>query len=165
MQKELVKYILGKNYSFLYGDLFPLFDYIFSNEIRAILKLVNTKEIFYYEFNSEIFNIINNYIKNEDSLNEMIIFYFENKIMNELNKKQIEQEKYFEKNIESLRYFVDFIEKKYAVIEKYSNLLYLNFAIAFVKCYIFELIKIMKKLVILKNLNIYFIIYYDLEKI
>lgn len=95
----------------------------------------------------------------------MIIFYFENKIMNELNKKQIEQEKYIEKNIESLRYFVDFIEKKYAVIEKYSNLLYLNFAIAFVKCYIFELIKIMKKLVILKNLNIYFIIYYDLEKI
>jgi len=86
----LLTFMLDEKYSFLYGDMFPIFDKIFSEEIKEKFKFINTKDLNYYEFNSEEFSEINNLCRNnqKDDLGEMLFFYFESKIMNELNKNQ-----------------------------------------------------------------------------
>ena len=142
IKKEVLNYILDKTNIELFGDLFPILDKIFYDAINdkfSFRGIQNNKN--YFQFNSDIFSEINNNcIKNEDTLGEMVFFYFENKVMNELNKKEKEERNYIERNIENLRYYLQFLEKNYYDIKK-GNFLSIIFAVAFLKCYIYKVIK------------------------
>ena len=151
-KRELINYMLNKKNIELFGDLFPMLDNIFSKTIKdkfdfkGIQDNNNNKN--YFQFNSDIFyEINNNCIINENSLGELLFFYFENKIMNELNKKQKEKEKenYFERNAENFRYYIDFLEKYYQDIKRENNFLPIIFAVAFVKCYVYKIFNSMQE--------------------
>ena len=145
-KKELLNYILNKKKSILYGDLFPIFDEIFSGEIENKFKFRDTKSKHYYGFLSETYQVVNDKcVSNEDNLGEMLFFYFETKIMNDLNKKQEENQNYLESIAEYFRNFLDYLEKKYDSMKKDKNFISLIFIIAFVKCYIYIIIKIIQE--------------------
>ena len=141
----LLTFMLDEKYSFLYGDMFPIFDKIFSEEIKEKFKFINTKDLNYYEFNSEEFSEINNLCRNnqKDDLGEMLFFYFESEIMNQLNKNQKKNPRYIESKNEQLKNFVDTLEKIYKDINK--NFISVLFSIAFVKCYVYKLIEIIQE--------------------
>ena len=149
-KKDLVKYMLDKKNDKLYEDMFPIFDNIFSQDINKKIAFRNIEEnANYFEFISEVIDEIKIiYKKNKDiNLGEMIFFYFENKMMNELNKKQKEINKFIEKNFENFRTYLDFFEKKYKDnnIENNDSFLSLIYILAFVKCYVYEIIKIIQE--------------------
>ena len=149
-KKDLVKYMLDKKNDKLYEDMFPIFDNIFSQDINKKIAFRNIEEnANYFEFISEVIDEIKIiYKKNKDiNLGEMIFFYFENKMMNELNKKQKEINKFIEKNFENFRTYLDFFEKKYKdnKIENGDSFLSLIYILAFVKCYVYEIIKIIQE--------------------
>ena len=152
-KKELLNYMLDKKNNELFGDLFPILDDIFSNEIEEKFKfkdIQNANNKNYFQFNSEIFSEINNKIENKDTLGQILFFYFENKIMNELDKKQKERENqkqkendqrsYIERNLENFRYYLEFLEKNYQDNKK-ENFLPIIFALAFLKSFIYKVIK------------------------
>ena len=140
-KKEIFKYILDKKYSFLFGDLFPILDNIFSEIIIEKLKFKKINEDDYFNFNSEIFNEVNHSYKNSgDDLGEMLFFYFESKIMNELNKNQEKNKRYIEDNFEHFLKYINFIERKFNYIKKEFDIISIIFSIAFVKCYVYLLI-------------------------
>ena len=145
--------MLDKKNNELFGDLFPILDDIFSNEIEEKFKfkdIQNANNKNYFQFNSEIFSEINNKIENKDTLGQILFFYFENKIMNELDKKQKERENqkqkendqrsYIERNLENFRYYLEFLEKNYQDNKK-ENFLPIIFALAFLKSFIYKVIK------------------------
>ena len=143
-KKELLTYILDKNTK-LVGDLFPILENIFFDDIDKKLNFTNIQNNpNYFQFNSDVFGEINKHI-NEDSLGEMIFFYFENKIMKELNARlnQNENINYLSRNLDNFRYYVEFLEKNYENKENYF--LSITFAIAFVKCFIYKVIKYMQE--------------------
>ena len=142
-KREILNYLLDKNNSKFYGDLFPILDNIFSNEIITKFNFKDTKSEHYFEFISELFKEVNdNCSNNEDGLGEMLFFYFESKIMNELTIKQEENQKYIEHIAEHFRNYVDFLEKKYNDMKKDNNFISLIYIIAFMKCYVYKIIKI-----------------------
>ena len=134
---EIVKYLLDKELkSEKYGELFPILDNLFSVELKEKFKFNDTKTENYYQFNSEIFSEINSKCEeSKDSLEEMLFFYFESKIMEELIKNKEENKIYINKN-KYLNNFIGFLEKK---IDKKISLSKI-FAIAFVKCFLYKLI-------------------------
>ena len=160
-KKDVLNYILNENNSKFYKDLFPIFDEVFSVEIGNKFNFRDTKSENYYAFPSKEFKEVNdNCVKNED-LQEMLFFYFETKIMKELNEKQEENQKYIE-NIrekqkqkdnqnylesiaEHFRNILNHLERKYESLKKDENFISLIFIIAFVKCYIYIIIKIIQE--------------------
>ena len=144
-KKEVLKYILDTNNQ-LYGDMLPILDIIFSQEIKEKLNFGDTKKNFYFEFNSSVFEEINIHcLKNRDSLGELIFFYFENKIMNELDKAQKEDVYYISKKAKHFRNFVSYLEKNYNNIKENNNFLSITFVIALIKCFIYKIIKIFQE--------------------
>ena len=150
-KKELLNYILNKKNSILYGDLFPILDKIFADEIIYKLNKLNklnfkdTNSAHYFDFISETYQVVNDKcVSNEDNLGEMLFFYFETKIMNDLNKKQEENQKYIENISEHFRNYLEHLERKYEIMKKNKNFISFIFIIAFVKCYIYK-IKLTKK--------------------
>ena len=141
--KELVKFILGKNFNFVYGDLAPILDLIFSQEINEKLKFFNVNEENnnILQFNSGEFLEINKACEQDENIfSEMLMFYFENKIMRELGKIKMEEKEFFG-NDDIRKYFefcLNFIEKE--LYEK-KNWLSLLYSISFVKCYLYKLMK------------------------
>jgi hypothetical protein len=97
-KKDIIKYILNNKFSFLHSDLIPIMDIVFSKAIKEKLKFDNQIEN-YLKFDSTIFDEINQILgKNEDTLKEMLLFYFENKIMREINKKNMTDKNFFGNN-------------------------------------------------------------------
>ena len=143
-KKEIIKYMLDNKFSFLYSDLIPLMDIIFAKEIKNKLKFDNQKDDDYYnyfKFDSIIFGEINKIFgNNNDILSEMLLFYFENKIMKEIYKKNLKEENFFENaNIrDNFIKCLEFLEKEY---NKKNYILSVLFSIAFIKCFLYKLIK------------------------
>ena len=145
-KRELLTFILDSKYSYIYGDLLPVMDIIFDNEIKDKLRFDRKVEINDLEFNSAEFQHINEICKNnKDNFGEMLLFYFENKIMNELDNiiKKGERNIFIDENIlEGLIKYLDFLKDN---INNNNKILLLLYAIAFVKCFLYELINIMQK--------------------
>jgi len=138
--KEILKFILDSKHSNLYEDFTPIMDLIFSKEI--INKLSFEKEIIYINFNSAEFSLVNKlYEIDEKNFGEMLLFYFENKIMKELNKRMTEEEGFLNNNLINIfkQYFV-FLQTKYE--EKNMKSISALFSMAFVKCFLYKLIKL-----------------------
>ena len=140
---QILNYIFDKKNINLFEGMLPILNKIFSNDITEKL---NFKDIqynkYYFQFRTDVFyEINNNCIINEDSLGEMVFFYFENKIMNEFEKREKEDGNFIEKNIDNFRYYVEFLEKNHQEMIKENNFLSITFTIAFVKCYIYKVIK------------------------
>ena len=138
--KEILKFILDSEHSNLYGDFAPIMDLIFSKEI--INKLSFEKEIIYINFNSAEFSLVNKlYEIDEKYFGEMLLFYFENKIMKELNKRMIEEEGFLNNNLINIfKQYFEFLQTKYE--EKNMKSISSLFSMAFVKCFLYKLIKL-----------------------
>ena len=93
------------------------------------------------EFNSNKFREIDKICDENEDFAEMILFYFENKIMNEMkNTNKTEKEFFDDENIsEFLKFCLEFLELKFDK-KKVINISIL-LSIAFVKCYLYKLIK------------------------
>ena len=137
-KEEIVKYILNEEIKpENYGELFPILDNLFSLDLKEKFKFNQTKSENYFQFNSEIFSEINYKCKlSKNSLGEMLFFYFESKIMEELTKNK-EKNKNDKNMYEYLKDFIDYLEKKLKD-EKIS--LSILFATSFVKCFLYKLI-------------------------
>ena len=139
---NIVKYILKHKFHEIYGDMIPIMDLILNEEI---LKKLNYRNIVdnnnYMEFNSNEFREIDKICDENEDFAEMILFYFENKIMNEMkNTNKTEKEFFDDENIsEFLKFCLEFLELKFDK-KKVINISIL-FSIAFVKCYLYKLIK------------------------
>ena len=144
--RELLKFILDSKYSYLYGDLLPVMDIIFDKEIKDKLRFDRRIEINDLEFNSGEFEHINEIcINNKDNFGEMLLFYFENKIMNEIDDiiKKDERNIFKDDNfVEGLKKYLDFLQDN---INNNNKILLLLYSIAFVKCFLYKLINIMQK--------------------
>ena len=137
-KNELLNYILGEGNSKFYKDLFPIFDEIFSGEIENKFKFRETKSEHYYGFLSEDFKEDNDdHVKNVDDLQEMLFYYFETKIMKVLKEKQ---NNYQNNNQNNNQNYLESI-----AVKKDKNFISLIFIIAFVKCYIYIIIKIIQE--------------------
>ena len=150
--REIIKLILNKKNNFLYNDLIPILDLAFNNEINEKFefdKALKIDDFSYLDFVSSVFNIINELCSRNGDFRELILYYFESKIMARLNETIrnnknifIDDNANYEANnikeyfIKCLN-FLDNVDKKN--INKYLSLLY---AISFVKCFINKLIQL-----------------------
>ena len=91
--KEMIKFILDKNFNFIYGDLIPIIDLIFSKEITDKLEFNKKIDENDLQFNSGEFQEINKMCgQDENVFSEMLMFYFENKIMRVFSKFRMEED-------------------------------------------------------------------------
>ena len=137
--KEMVKHILENKSpdlfdpSDLYEDLIPVIDVIFDREISEKLKFNNLGDD-YFAFNSSEIIEISKVCDNE-KISEMLLFYFENKIM---MKMKLNEKEFFRKLLDIFKISLKFLEQDCKNNkEKFLSLL---FSIAFVKCYLNKLI-------------------------
>ena len=138
---HIVKYILNNNYLKLYEDMLPIMDQIFKDEILKKLKYNIQGNINYLEFNSNEFIEVNKTSEEKENFAEMLLFYFENKIMSEMNKSNKKEKDFFsEENInQCLEFCLEFLELEFN--QKNDKSLSVLFAISFVKSYLYKLIK------------------------
>ena len=120
---ELINFILrdgNSNFYYLYNNLIPIINEIFQDELKSKLNFeINNNNENYAIFNSNYLTKINEKIKDSKDLEELLLFYFETKIINSLNKKY-NKEKNNEKEISKddqikvcLKHCFEFLEKEY----------------------------------------------------
>jgi len=138
--KEIIAFIFDDDRSYLYKDLIPIIDLIFSEEITKKLSFKYLRDDNFIEFNSSVFQEVNNTCKkNENNLAETVLFYFENKIMTEFKKMKFKEKDFFENDNfkECFKICFKFLEKEY---NNKSKILSKLFSIAFIKCFSYNII-------------------------
>ena len=143
----LISFILrngDSNFDYLYNNLIPIIEEIFQNELKSKLNFeINNQNESYAIFNSSYLAKINEKIKDSKDLEESLLFYFETKIINALNKKY-NQEKDNEKEISRdeqiktcLKHCFEFLEKSSQNLgPKSNNNISILFCIAFIKSFL-----------------------------
>ena len=154
-QVLLIEFILRdgvSDFNVLYKDLIPIMDEFFKNEIAQKFEngyKIDNKD--YTIFSSPYFNKINKKCKDLKDFEEMMLYYFETKIINILNKKfnkknnneieitQNDQMRSF------LNQYLEYLEKEYKnqLYAKSNKNISILFCIAFIKCYMSEYIRIL----------------------
>ena len=150
--QELVKYILNNgefNFYYLYKDLIPFLNEIFKNDIDSKLKLEEKND--FTNFNSGLFNKINDKCKDSKDFEEMLLYFFETKIIYFLNNnynKEDDNEKnlYTNENeimIKNLRACLEYLENDFKkhLGNKTNKNISLLFCIAFIKCFLYKFMK------------------------
>ena len=140
--KKLNDLIFGTkdlNFIYLYNDLIPYIDELFYDDFNNFIKNKdnNLKNI---NFNKNM-DIINEKCTEMNSFKEMMLFYFETKIIMIFN--EIKEEILF-----SNQGYQDFLELSFKLLEdnlnsKNNSILHILFCIAFIKCFLYKLVDFM----------------------
>jgi len=127
------------NFNYLYNDLIPYIDELFYDDFNNFIKNKdnNLKNI---NFNKNMDNI-NDKCTEMKSFKEMMLFYFETKIIMIFN--EIKEEILF-----SNKRYQDFLELTFKLLEdnlnsKNNSILHILFCIAFIKCFLYKLVDFM----------------------
>ena len=143
---ELLNLIFSKNipdfsFEIVYDYLPPFIEQIFGNEFSKYLdftKKLNKEDDFISSSNySQCFEILANNINTNITIEEMILFYFESKIMNKFNSSFKDRDFIVTNDIKysHLEYFIERLEKISMGTINNNNPLLKLFSIAYIKCY------------------------------
>ena len=135
------------NFYYLYNDLIPFINELFKEEIDSKLRFENNNEDQrIVDFNLRILTKINTKITERKELEELILYYFETKIINAFNRKycnEYEKELYHDIKIRNiLRPCLNKLEKDFRNNQVNVSIL---FCLAFVKCFLNKLINSLYK--------------------
>ena len=136
--RDILGFFFDNKHSYLFEDFIPIIENIFHLEIESKLNWNKRKNNNFLEFfSSEFFEVNKALEKGDNSFKEMILFYFESKIMEKMNI--IFEEEKFDLNYltDYFLFCLQFHDKEYDNSQIFS----LYFSIAFIKCFIYKLIK------------------------
>ena len=139
---KVIKYIFRNKFDYLYGDMLQIIDQIFNEEIHKKLKYqINCSDFNNLEFNSSEFQLVNEACNQNEDLAETILYYFESKIMSEMNKNNKNEKEIFNDGDikEFLRCCIEFLESEFN--QRNDKILSILFSIAFTKCFLNRIIK------------------------
>jgi len=128
-------------FNYLYNDLIPYIDELFNddfnNYINIIIKNKEKNDLRNINFNKNLDNI-NEKCKEMKSFEEMMLFYFETKIMMIFNDIK-------ENNLFNNQGYQNFLELSFKLLEdnlnsKNNSILHILFCISFIKCFLFKLV-------------------------
>ena len=151
---DLLKLIFSTNiinYEFLFSDLSPFIDSILGNEFVDCLKFnvkIDSSELI-LSFDSSCFQILEEKNYNNIHIEEMLLFYFESKLIKKFNDIDGENE-FFDKNDNKFKYlefFLNFLEEMVINKEQNNKSKYLMklYSIAYIKCYYWKQVNYLYK--------------------
>ena len=148
--KELVKFILrdgASNFYYLYKDLIPIINEIMQEDIIYRFQRSNNNNTDgFVTFNLGLMTQINEKCQNSKDFKEMMLFYFETKIMdifNETYHNENEINMFRDEKMKNLlKQCFDFLEREYKgeLGNKANKTISILFCIAYIKCFLNKLI-------------------------
>ena len=149
--QELLNLIIPKeakvsSYNFLFRDLAPIIDHMLGEEFTQLLdfskRYGKDYDIFDRSNFANCFKILSYGVKTNVIFEEMVLFYFESKIMN-IFENAYKDEDFLNINngcYNLLEYFLNKLDVFEINREKDKNCLLILFSIAYIKCYYYKLI-------------------------
>ena len=135
--KDFIDFIL--KHKILYKDLAPIINDILKEDLAHKLRFEDGE----IEFNNELLNKMNETCKDEIDFEEMILFYFETKIINILNEKYNKEKGNEKEIINEYKYLntcFGLLENEFNTNPKIKDNIKIMYCIAFIKCFLNKLI-------------------------
>ena len=135
--KDFIDFIL--KHKILYKDLAPIINDILQEDLTSKLRFEEGE----IKFNNELLNKMNETCKDEIDFEEMILFYFETKIMNILNEKYNKVKGNEKEIINECKYLnacFGLLENEFNNNTKIKDNIKILYCIAFIKCFLNQLI-------------------------